>query len=417
MNFAVDKDINNFLKGYVLYGNGNEDPTYLGFRFVFNFTPTFRDFGTHMTLDPLFVTGDNSELESAERYLRANAYPKRAAMLAEFRRLLSYINGFTPWYWQKIEGLGDLWKYETTGDAFTPFRGKEKVITVSCLESIDLRITALADLYRKATFDPQNMRNLLPKNLRYFTLKVQLAEMNSFHKLSSAAKDVPFNATIINQNANLSDIGKNYQSNYTTVNNLVSVLEFDLSQCEFDFSESFPVDGGSVDNTKSNVMSQQRFKIKVGKIREINSYKLLDLVLGEGPNENRFIVNNLKDNLSGRPNEFNMPDFDAAVNRRNPNQSINLINGYVSDIRRQVENIGANLVGRQVNRLNEAINSKILGNVYGDLRNQTLESIISSFGKKAPDITQFDDIYPNVPGSEQLLGPVKTIGNIYKHDN
>lgn len=432
MNFAIDKDVNNFMKGFAATDQGGfEDPTYLGFRFVFDFDPTFRDFATSLTTSPLFAPGDG-DLESAARYLRANAYPVRAKMIEEFKESLRYINSQTPWYWQSIDGLADLWKVETGGENFNPFRGKDKVLTIACNESIDLRITALADLYRKASFDPQLMRNLLPKNLRHFSMKIQLAEMRSFHRIKNAAKDVPLNPNIINQNANLNEIGMGYKDKFETINNLISILEFDLSMCEFDFSESFPME------TVSNVdmeAAKQKFKIKVGRIKEIHTYKLLDLILGEGPIETRMKVETrFRGQFLGQdPLAQRAPDMDAAFNRRNPSQAGTLINGYVSDIRTQIENLGPNFIARNVNRVNEFITSTILGNVYGDSRNQNLESLINSFGKKTKDgldilgnafeglaskvdtvVDNIGDIYPNVPGSDQLLGPVKTIGNIYK---
>lgn len=458
MNNSIDKDINNFHKGFITTTQGkHEDPTYLGFRLIFNFDPTHRDFPTGMTLDPLFASPD-SDLESAQRYLRANGYKARALMLEEFKNNLEYINSQTPWYWQTLDGLADVWKIETQGENFNPFRGKDKVLTLTCNESIDLRITALADLYRKATFDPQTMRSLVPQNLRYFTLTVQLAEMRTFHRLKKTASEVPINTVLNNQNANLAQIGTDYKDRFEIINDLLSILEFQFSMCEFDFSESFPLEE-PVNNGPEMAMAKQKIKIKVKRIKEHHSYKLLDLILGEGPIENQFkpTSGNLSGaNISTQGQEFlnRIPDVDSAFNRRNPSQIARIVGGYASDIRNQLENIGANLISRNVNKLNEAITSRLLGNVYGDLRNQSLETIINSFGKRGEDgeslgnifslrdlqenplpktlgsafegltdgltklggvvkQSELGDVYPGVPGVDQLKGPVKKIGNIY----
>src|SRR3989304_5939572 len=135
MNNPLDKNVNKFHKGFATTKQGGfEDPTYLGFRLVFNFTPTHRNFETGQTDDPLFSENDN--LESAIRYLKATGYPNRAIMLQQFKKNLQYINDETPWYWQTLTGLNDLWKIEF-GESFNPYRGKDKSIEITCLESID----------------------------------------------------------------------------------------------------------------------------------------------------------------------------------------------------------------------------------------------------------------------------------------
>ena len=434
MNNAIDKDINNFHKGFITTAQGGyEDPTYLGFRLVFDFDPSYRDPETLITDNSLFAH-PNTDLDSAQRYLTAIGYPKRAEMLKEFKENLRYINGVTPWYWQTLDGLADIWKIPD-GPEFTNYRGKDKAITITCNESIDLRITALADLYRKATFDPQTMRCLLPENLKYFTVTVQLAEMRKFHRLTKAAKDITLNSSL--NNANLADIGSSYNQTFESIKDLISIMEFKLYKCEFDFNDSFPIEG-AVSNGEEMVMAKQKFRIKTRKIKELNSYKLLDLILGEGPNESQFKPSSGKfsgANVSKDEDSFEkrVPDLDEAFNRSNPGMTGRIINGYASDIRNQIENIGASLINRQVNRLNEAINSRILGNVYGDLRNQTLEAIIGSFGKKTADGNlvfgnvfpqevatkvkeTFEDIYPNVPGKDSISLITKKIGNIYSNN-
>src|SRR3990172_1494527 len=167
MSFT-DTFVNSFHKGFLTVpGNRQEAPTYLGFSFVFDFDPEFRSFETGLTESPLFARPGKG-LDSAKEYLKNIGYDQRANMVSSFRELLRAINHDTPYYFQSLDGLADLWKIDKT--EFNSYRGKDKVLTISCLEGIDMKITALADLYRKMSFDAYHMRELLPENLRFFNV-------------------------------------------------------------------------------------------------------------------------------------------------------------------------------------------------------------------------------------------------------
>jgi len=422
MNNAIDQNINKFFKGFLTTKQGGfEDPTYLGFRLVFDFTPNQRNLETGQTDDPLFA--EDPTLESAIRYLEATGYPNRAGMLRTFKANLQYINKETPWYFQTISGLNDIWKIEF-GENFNPFRGKDKVLEIACLESIDLRITALADLYRKATFDAKYMRSLVPENLRWFTVRVQLAEIRQFQRVKSSIDKI--NGNIVNQNPNtedftsgaaLSDLAFTGSSASTdpeieNIDNLVSLMEFHLSHCTFDFWESFPSDKEISMNGEME-MAKQKFKIHVGHIKEQHQYKLLDLVLKDGlTGENG---NNLK----------SIPDFDKAFNNRPDNILKNTISGIGSSLQdklNQIAGVPANLISRGVNAAGAAITTQVLGNVY-DLRNQSLQTIFNAFvgqaqqlvGNVLPTIQKgaqsLTDVFPNVPGSDLITKSTANMGN------
>src|ERR1035437_7230863 len=111
MNTPIDTNINKFHKGFIANtAAGTEDPTYLGFSFVFDFAPVGRNQETGQTDDPLFT--EDANLESAIRYLKATGYPNRAVMLQKFKKLLQTINEQTPWFFQTLSGVNDLWKIE-----------------------------------------------------------------------------------------------------------------------------------------------------------------------------------------------------------------------------------------------------------------------------------------------------------------
>ena len=424
---AIDTQVDVFNKGVISSVQGGyEDPTYLGFRLMFDFSPAHVNDDTLLTDNPLFAD-PNSDIDSAQRYLRANGYPKRAAMLAEFKTNLEYINSKSPWYFQSIEGLADIWRIETEGD-FNNFRGKGKVITFQCLESIDLRMTGLADLYRKAVFDPKYMRELLPENLRWFTLEIQVAEMRSFHQIKKS-----LNAPTPGQNANLQNIqnatlqtrsqltggtmtGSTPQLNLEPLTNFISVIGFKFEKCEFDFNDSFPSQD-SVSHAEMN-LSSVKFKIKTRKILEKNYYKILDLVLADGF-DMYSDVSGKGQLANGSPSSTNrvpMPDFDGVYKRNPSNILQNAFSNFKDDINKTVTNAGANAIAAGANAVNSRVTGAILGNVY-EARNQSAAGIINNlFGTHGQQqLLVGGDVYPNVPGTDTTTNTTGNKGeDVYK---
>lgn len=440
MNAPIDKNINAFHKGFLTTKQGGfEDPTYLGFKLVFEFNPSYRNLETGQTDDPLFSEKD--DLESAIRYLKSTGYPNRAKMLQEFKSNLQYVNENTPWYWQTLSGLQDIWKIEF-GENFNPFRGKDKVIEITCLESIDLRITALADLYRKATFDTKYMRALLPENLRWFSLRVQVAEMRSFQKIKEAIEKIESPTQNVPNNPNTQAIGDAVQkSSFNVVSStpsqsasqkepqvenmddLISLMEFHFTHCTFDFWDSFPSDKELTMNGEMD-MAKQKFKINVGHIQENHQYKIMDLVLKDGVNQE---TGSFKQSI---------PTFGNAFTKKSDNIFSNALQGVSSQLQdrlNQVASIPGNLIARGENTLGSAINGAVLGNVYG-AQNQSLQTILNGFlghnaqvggttispGENAltpaptPQTYTKEDVYPNVPGQDLSTKNYGNQGNIYK---
>jgi hypothetical protein len=420
MNNAIQANINQFFKGFTnTKQGGTEDPTYIGFRFVFNFTPTARNPQTMQTDESLF--SENANLESAQRYLTAIGMPQNAAYLKQFKTLLQYINTNTPWFFQSVSGLQDLWKIEF-GENYNPYRAKDKVIEITCLESIDMRMTALADLYRKATFDSKFMRQLLPDNLRWFSIRVQLAEMRSFHQIQNAMS-TPISTSLYNTNANTSVLGSSIAntngSNSITnksdaysinepqlevIDGLISVLEFHLNHCEFNFWESFPTDKDVAMNGEIN-MATQKFKINVGHIQEQNNYTIQQIITKDGVTQN---------NQSN--NAQNIQKFDKAFNNVPDNILTSTISGVTGSLQsrlNQIAGLPANLVARGVNSVSAAVTGAVLGNVYS-LRNQSTQTIVNSFlGQNqqisGPAAIPGGSVYPPVASA----APVSTLGDVY----
>ena len=380
---ATDRNRSLFLKGFNLSRSGeNEDPTYLGFKFVFDFgalpvspetgwapSPLLRvnnyteTDGASMVPRNLFgqpqydFTASDVVYYSAYKYLlqrdgsfRSPNSLKRANALRQFQILLADINNNSPWFFQSIEGLDKLEKISHTGfqddsnvDGFSPARTAGKTLTISCLESLNLRLTALANLYRQATFDADNMKWMVPRNLRKFTMWIYVTEIRNFFKTtrltgaSAAVAALDDLSSLLSTNRNpggslsntpegerqpsgsnapgnafnsfvrqvFSDSGLSNEidafRNQQDQSGIKPVLIYECQQCEFDFSSSNPWIG-SIDVGIDPRASTQSFRIHVGRVRMKTQFPNIRtdgnyLVLSDGYDQNRSSVQIYNDTL------------------------------------------------------------------------------------------------------------------------
>ena len=373
---ATDQQRSLFLKGFKLSKQGNyEDPTYLGFKIVFDFgnlpvapddgmppSPLFRDrsyfygagasnFAENPFSQPQYDSVSGSAdgkvaFYSAASYLEEReddfSYGgKRADMLRQFKLTLNDIVTNSPWFIQAIGGLDKLalverpgYHPQSEGGNFNPQRTGGKVLEISTLESINLRISALADLYNQATFDYDNMRELLPRNLRKFRMYIFVSEVRNFFKTSrligsSAALTAIDNLSTLlgsgnNPGSNLgasTSVDSQQNENFKAPNSNISpsssfnsfvgnvvnqsgldsdlsllknqqdqsgikpVIVFECRGCEFDFTESTPI-GSDLNIGTSAEAVTQKFKIHIDRVRVRSQYPNIrqdgkPLVLGD----------------------------------------------------------------------------------------------------------------------------------------
>jgi hypothetical protein len=350
---ATDRKRSQFLKGFKTEGSKRiEDPTYMGFKLIFDIDGVLQiDKNTYIAPSPLLKRGTaggaylststiqktlsktdagnlraqllsaqsgqgSVEYLSAAGYLMQRGYIKKAKMVDQFVNLLSYIQDKSPWFFQSIEGLDEVLKVDTFSEDFDATRG-DKFITINTLDSVDLRISALGDLYRKATFDFDYMRELVPKNLRRFNMWIVVTEVRNFFKTArllqnSAAlttidqfsdllgKDIrQFEPTLTS--SGLSSNSPNGSIGGQLLNRLGSdvglqqdqtgikaLMIYHCTQCEFDFDSTYPVKRTIDTGSSEAIPLNNSFRIKIGKIREKNQYPLISpdgslIVLADGP--------------------------------------------------------------------------------------------------------------------------------------
>ena len=328
----IDKLVKSFLSGSsnpnLLYDKfaDLQDPTYLSFKLDF-----FPD-GGYSTPDDAYSAGGlfrkpsglygvNSGyafFDSASDYLARIGAPVRQQYLEIFIDLLYNLQKYAPWYFQSVSGASDLY----TIDPSINFRGKDKILTIDCLESIDMRVSLLADLYRNLAFDLQGMREVLPINLRTFNMKLHVLEFRNFNttfgiiadhygnrstngQANQTSQDSSFRKNVFNTaNTSLFTGGQNIVNN--AINNLtgglfsnqgsqagnnpdlsldsafeaISVQTFTLKNCEFDFFSEAP---GYLDSLSVKDINEatHKFKIKIGKIEKSGIYSFDNYIISE----------------------------------------------------------------------------------------------------------------------------------------
>ena len=261
--YGITNKTDNFRKGF--FTDPYDEPTFLTFAIDFIFEPIDSRIGDiHLWDSPLFRTNADTAVD----FLKNRGHLPEANGLVVFKNILRYLTFDAPWYFQSIQGLGQLWKSATNVEL--GYKAKDAVLTVETLEAVDLRINELADIYRNAIYDKIHMRERVPDNLRWFSMDIYVAE----------ARNLRYRIPGVGQNvANLLGVNTGDLGNIVGGGNIFSnVLEqygyvkFRCRQCEFDFSETFAGGSGKIEVTTKNTPATNLFKIKVGYFEEESKY-------------------------------------------------------------------------------------------------------------------------------------------------
>lgn len=156
--------------------------------------------------------------------------------------ILGFISGMDrlthnyPYIMQSITGLDEAYKkyFVSKGD---PYMGSgDDKITISCFESLDLRVSSMFNKYLNAAYDRQYRRERLPVNLRRFCCSVFVHDIRNFRN----ALDKYFNE-------NKNDDGSVGSKIAEIALNCISAVEFKFYDCEI-----VPEETGSIFDNVAN---------------------------------------------------------------------------------------------------------------------------------------------------------------------
>jgi hypothetical protein len=526
----IDSQRETFLKGVSSTKHGKkEDPTYLHFRFIFDFGDTsFLDPETFLAPSPLFRGNDKQnngaiasfaggqvgldndgrvsdsgevtrlqQIDSENQgkffsdvdffygskfllpnmleknhningggigYLSAQEFlgqrsSKRKEMLIAFKKGLSFINEKCPYYFQSVRGLDSLLKVDIKN--LHKAGGKPQrmgTLTIDCLESIDMRMFSLSELYRKAIYDYTYHRVMLPENLRKFRMWLVISEIRNI-QLSYGINDVlnPFSIQSVAQGANFLD---SFNSQTGLLNNTEGLLSkstsnpgdnltpedkfgsytlgpyafiYQFDQCEFDFDDSYP-SFGTIDNKGGSAVNST-FKIHVGRVKDHKiQFNLLSDVLKKDDNIKSMVI---ADTWGSKNSEYTNYDYFDSAGISSVDLSTtpdpgaffsqlasNFITNTVSDLKEQGVSIVQNAllgniygaggvnVGSALRSGSSLVNT-VQGFINDGVPNPFADNTPQARGLGGPGQRQYptinEDVYPGVPGSsQQNLGTVYT---------
>jgi hypothetical protein len=158
----INPIVNAFFKNSFSKNNNRyDDPTIFGFSLIF-----YKD-----ERSPLL--NESSRGDNAYNYLLSIGEKSAAESLKRFREKLSLITNDYPYYFQKLSGLGNIYKFEPKNSL------EERTLTIETLESIDLKISSLIEDYIEASWDFEYRRELLPPNMKEFDMSVLVYEVRN----------------------------------------------------------------------------------------------------------------------------------------------------------------------------------------------------------------------------------------------
>lgn len=389
-----------------------EDPTYTGFYFRFLTDTVYDKSNADLDYLPqgLFLGAENAVAQinnvggaaapstsfhpdSAVNFLQRRGEYYRANMMQEFREGMYYLSTKTPWVFEKVSGLEEIWKIDPKNN----FRAKEKVITFECNESINMRMTYLIDLYRKAAFDNAYMRYMLPETQRFFSMELIVTEIRTMRDAVGGQFDP------------------------------ATFIKFTFDYCEFDFIEQPLTYLETQTRYSSNEPTKVKMAIKVGRIREVNTYGLLGALL-----QDTFGVAT-REKIAGLKN-FTPNTTIKDANGENVTSRASSLQGYkntdeVSNVRQKktreerfradaqaaFNRFAANLetaaTAQAVSTLENVRDRAILGNVYGlspGQLNNALGNILNNPISAAQGI--ISDFTLNQPPVQAILGNITLTG-------
>ena len=464
------KYANSIIKGFLDYAQpgspatGNkiltyQDPTYLGFQWRIIDTTDYSkragsDVGYDLDYYPqgLFLSKDDPD--SAQNYFIRTNQTARAEMIAEFRESFIYLLKNAPWYFTKVTGLADIWKIEP-GQSF---RGKDKKLTIETEEALDLKMTYLMDLYRKAIFDPSWMRYALPENQRMFAMELIVGEIRpmqitpqGFNSLESG----PYPGNVLD---NIGGQFKSIQSQidqqaaqtpltnvfandpdfpqialFTSVVNGLNALRsqstpageayptikapwspgtflsFRFDFCTFDIFDQSPNYLESVGKTP-DTMAKNTIVINTPYISEVNRYGLLGAILKDSyyQADYAYDIKNIDDVQAGILSAIGDGNFSRSY-VQNTTQARSGLSRAIGNL---VDDLGTGVVANISNIVTTAVNRGLLGNVYGispaRLLGSTLGFLANPAAAASSALTNF--LGPSTSQQNQFVGNVQLTG-------
>ena len=249
--------------------NPYDDPTFLSFTISFLKGEHGHKYGIH---EPVDIGASPLMNGATVDYLRNFCKDEqRAKALSKAVEGLSKINLRMPWVWQSISGLENVTKLNKMLEPFQGGESDENKITIECLETYDLMMTGIVDMYRYAAYDTRRWVEVIPKNLRQFSMIITIGDARTVqNKVRDTSNQVQ------------TDGPDSYDEKFRYRNTKVSWeyvprISFYLHGCEIDVDESMTDILSSLNNSAPE-QAKSKLTIRYEKVEDIEIRSLQGLL-------------------------------------------------------------------------------------------------------------------------------------------
>jgi hypothetical protein len=264
-----------------------------------------------------------SDYYPANSFINEEKHPADALLL--FKTRLKEVQD-APWYFQSIQGIGDLWK----GMHRVKEGNQKTTITINCIDSIRQPLTEIAENYRYAMYDQERLAYRVPDNMRWFDMVIDLVEIRD----------------IADKSGQFFKYGSNGQ-----LEKGLKVIQFRCKMCEFDFSGFM---GGS--QSDHRIATEEKpfspsFNINIGwviqeqvQLSDANSFRHMGMFAGvlDAMNSKitRFMQSAIR--LPGAIIGSVLNELQTTVETKVLGNAYSGVNDFLTDM----NNISGNLTGR-----------------------------------------------------------------------
>lgn len=362
-----------------------QDPTYLSFTLLFE---TENTDPLNQNTSPLFSGAAEEFLSKLKNSDNPAKYQERLQALKDFKKALLHINRNMPWYWQSIKGLDRLQKYNVN----EPYWGGDDAnLEIECLESINLAITGLMSLYRKAVFDEEKWVYILPANLRKFSMYIYVCEIRNIDTSTYIGDIKDPNASVAGEDAINRDI---------TGGNTPELL-FRLNFCEFDItSGSKPLEEVRNDAPE---LATQSISINYGRLTQVDGQFL------------QGIITNSPDKIKEKDFNGSVPEVTNIETRNNQTVIDKFGRTFTKAGISDIVNNATKQASDSLKLLGEAKKNEILGAIGGAINDRipTPENIIMNAVRRLDEATRISpaQLQETILGNVYGVNPGETITN------
>ena len=290
------------------------------------------------------ISYDDTELEPDATF-DTNSAPQSCIDLFGFINGMRKLTTSYPYIFQSVTGLDEAYKSYFKMDE--PYQGSgENKITISCYESIDMKVSSMFNKYFNAIYDRQYKRERVPMNLKRFECSIFVHDIRNFRHALNITSDGKFNEDNDRATSKILEIALNY----------LSAVEFKFFDCEI-----IPEETGNIFDTLNNAeLGEQRmttFSFKYGNCI-INFLPFGDLTTYYSTNGNN-------DEL-GDTSKTTQPSF--IIDPDNNRSKVNTQNEQITDFQQWEEGIL-----KSQRKASEIATGDSLGNVGDDDTNEMRE--------------------------------------------